>query len=319
MYIAALDIGGTKTIAAVVDEKGQVCEKQVFPTFVANSYLHLDKCVLALQDLFSRIGISASSLPGIGVSLPGIVNSEEGVLLYAPYSEWSNVAIADYLSGKLNIEKVFCENDVNACAIGEQMFGLGKKYRDFVWMTVSTGVGGAVVVNSELVKGAHGFAGELGHLKVEYINPARCPCGQYGCMEAHASGTAIDSVIQQRIKTDPTFARLFSAASAEPNGIECEKLARAGNKDALKVFEQVGTYLGRGISYCVNILNTQAVIIGGGVAVALDLLLPGIRLAVKESVFEKMQDFEVVQTPLGYDAALLGAAALVMQARRRIS
>jgi len=314
MYTAALDIGGTKTIAAVIDEKGQICEKQTFPTFVADSHSHLDKCVLALRDVFSRIGVNASSISGIGVSLPGIVNSEEGVLLYAPYAKWENVPIAAYLSEKLNIESVFCENDVNACAIGEQMFGLGKKYTDFVWMTVSTGVGGAVVVDSKLVKGAHGIAGELGHLKVEYTSPARCPCGQYGCMEAHASGTATGRAIQQKIKADPAFAEAFSAASVKPDGAGCDKLARAGNKDALQIFEQIGMYLGRGISYCVNILNTQAVIIGGGASASLDLMLPGICSAVKENTFEKMQNFEVIRTPLGYEAALLGAATLVMQA-----
>jgi len=318
MYIAALDIGGTKTIVAICDEKGQVCEKKVFPTVVSNSDLHLDNCVLAFRNLFSRMGINAPSIIGIGVSLPGVVNSEEGVLLYAPYSRWRNVRIAEYLSKKLNIDKVVCENDVNACAIGEQIFGVGRKYKDFIWITVSTGIGGAVVVNSELVKGTQGFAGELGHLKVEYTNPARCSCGQYGCMEAHASGTAITNVIQQKIKNEPAFAGLFSATSVEQNGIGCEKLARTGNEDALRIFEQVGIYLGRGISYCVNILNTQAVIIGGGVAESLDLMLPGIQVAVKKNVFEKVQDFEVVKTPLGYEAALLGAVALVIQAKESL-
>ncbi len=314
MYTAALDIGGTKTIAALVDEKGQVCEKQVFTTDILDCDSHLNQCVLVLRDLFGKADISTSSLQGIGVSLPGIVNSEEGVLLYAPYSKWENVHVADYLSDRLGIADVFCENDVNACAVGEQVFGSGKKYSDFVWMTVSTGVGGAVVINSELVKGIHGFAGELGHLKVEYTNPALCPCGQYGCMEAQASGTAIDRVIQQKIKTDPTFANAFISASLKHNGAGCSDLARTGNKEALEIFERIGTYLGRGIAYCVNILNTQAVFIGGGVSASLDLMLPGVESAVKENVFNKLQGFDIVRTALGYEAALLGAAALVMRA-----
>ena len=313
MYIAALDIGGTKTIAAVIDEKGQICEKKTFPTVVADWTLHLDKCVLALQDVISKTGISASSILGIGVSLPGIVNSEEGVLLYAPYAKWEHVPVAKYLTDKLNIRNVFCENDVNACAIGEQKFGFGKKYSDFVWMTVSTGVGGAVVVASELVKGAHGIAGELGHLKVEYTKPNPCPCGQFGCLEAHASGTATIRAINEKVKADPTFGEAFLAASVKQDGAGCDALARAGNKDALLIFEQIGTYLGRGISYCANILDTQAVIIGGGTSASLDLMISSVQFTIKKNTFEKMQNFEVVRTPLGYDAAILGAAALVMQ------
>lgn len=313
MYIAALDIGGTKTIAAILDEKGVILSQENFPSVIASYELHLDLCVQAIKHLMKQMELKAEDLVGLGVSLPGIVDNKKGVLIYAPYANWENVAVAEYLVKSLDISKVRCENDVNACAIGEQRFGLGRIYTDFIWMTVSTGVGGAVVEGSKLVRGCHGFAGELGHLKVEYKSPAHCPCGQYGCLEAHGSGTALIRETRKRRLTSPAFANALGEMGLKPDGAGCAALARAGNTDALDIMNQIGTYLGRGISYCINILNTQAVVIGGGVAASLELLLPSICVSVQQNAFKRMQDIDIVKTPLGYEAALLGAAALVLE------
>lgn len=313
MYVAALDIGGTKTIVAILDEKGTVLAKENFPSVIASYETHLGSCVQSLKHLMQQMELAADDFTGIGVALPGIVNNKEGVLLYAPYADWENVPVSEFLRSKLGFSKVQCENDVNACAIGEQRFGIGKNYTDFIWMTVSTGVGGAVVENSKLVRGGYGFAGELGHLKVEYKQPAHCPCGQYGCLEAHGSGTALIRETRKRALDSPAFAKALEEMNLKPDGAGCAVLAREGNNDALDILDQIGIYLGRGISYCINILNTQAVIIGGGVAASLDLLLPSIRTSVQQNAFRRMQNIDIIKTPLGYEAALLGAAALVLE------
>lgn len=313
MYIAALDIGGTKTIAAILDEKGTIQAQENFPSVVASYEAHLELCVQTIKRLMQQMGLNADNFAGLGVSLPGIVDNEKGILIYAPYANWKNVPVAEYLSSKLGIQMVRCENDVNACAIGEQRFGLGSKYSDFIWMTVSTGVGGAVVEGGKLVRGGHGFAGELGHLKVEYENPSNCPCGQYGCLEAHGSGTALIRETKKRAEDSPVFAEALENMGLKPDGAGCAVMARAGNKDALDIMNQIGIYLGRGISYCVNILDTQAIVIGGGVSASLDLLLPSIQVSVQQNAFQRMQNIDIIKTPLGYEAALLGAAALVME------
>lgn len=313
MYIAALDIGGTKTIAAVLDEKGTILAEEKFPSVVTGYQTHLGLCAESMRHLMQQMGLAADDFIGLGVALPGIVNNEEGVLIYAPYADWENVPVAEFLRSSLGFTQVRCENDVNACAIGEQRFGIGKNYTDFIWMTVSTGVGGAVVADSKLVRGGYGFAGELGHLKVEYKKPAHCPCGQYGCLEAHGSGTALIRETRKRALDSPAFAKALEETGQNPDGAGCAALARAGNPDALDIMDQIGTYLGRGISYCINILNTQAVVIGGGVAASLDLLLPSIRTSVQQNAFKRMQNIDIIETPLGYEAALLGAAALVLK------
>lgn len=313
MIYAALDIGGTKTIAALTDENGSILTQKKFTSFVASSQTHLDICVDALRELMQERGLDAKEIHGLGISLPGIVDSDRGVLLYAPYAKWENVPVAEYLREKLGIANIRCDNDVNACAIGELKFGLGKKYSDFVWMTVSTGVGGASVSDGTLIRGADGFAGELGHLKVEYDHPAQCPCGQEGCLEAHGSGTALNRLTAKMAQQDAEFAAALAQAGSKADGTGCAKLAQAGNPKALAIFDEIGTYLGRGMAYCVNVLNPQAVVVGGGVSASLELLRPAITAALKANAFRKMQNIDVVCTPLGYEAALIGAAALAAE------
>ncbi|MBR4392629.1 MAG: ROK family protein [Oscillospiraceae bacterium] len=313
MYIAALDVGGTKTITAILDENGSILDQTTFVSCLPDSYENLDRCVEELNRLLAARGIRRGELKGIGVSLPGIVDRKKGMLLYAPFSKWEQVTVADYLREKTGVQRIECENDVNACAVGELRFGLGSVYSDFVWMTVSTGVGGAIVVDRRLVRGKNGFAGELGHLKVEYDHPHACPCGQLGCLEAHGSGTALNRLTVERNQNDPSFASALRAIGAEKaDGKTCAALAAEGNAAALEIFETVGLYLGRGIASCINLLNPQAVVIGGGVSASLDYLLPGIEKALKSDVFHKMDPPKIVRTALGYEAALIGAAALIL-------
>ena len=312
MVYAALDIGGTKTIAALVDETGMILAQKKFASLVSSWQEHLHMCADALLELSHAYQMDMQSICGLGITLPGIVDNENGVLLYAPYEKWENVPVAQYFRDKVGVDKICCDNDVNACAIGELRFGLGRKYTDFIWMTVSTGVGGAVVSNGALLRGSEGFAGELGHLKVEYTDPVPCPCGQKGCLEAQGSGTALNRLTAQMAESRETFARALVDAQEKADGAGCAKLARQGNQEARAIFDAVGTYLGRGISYCINICNPQAIIIGGGVAASLELLRPAIDAAIQANAFQKMQNVQVVCTPLGYEAALLGAAALVM-------
>ena len=119
MYIAALDIGGTKTIVAILDENGGILIQESFPSIVARYETHLELCVQAMKRLMHRTELQAEDFTGLGVSLPGIVDNEKGILLYAPYANWENVEVAGYLSKNLGISRVRCENDVNACAIGK--------------------------------------------------------------------------------------------------------------------------------------------------------------------------------------------------------
>jgi len=312
MYVGAFDIGGTKTIIALADETGRVYEKKQFSTDTRDCRTHIEKCCDLFREFLHRQGLDASRIGGIGVNLPGPVDREKGVLIRAVYAGWNNVPAKEWISEMLGIEHIVCENDVNSCAMGELKFGLGKQYGSFGWMTVSTGVGGAVVCGGKLIRGAHGYAGEFGHIKVEYDNPNTCPCGESGCLEAHGSGTALNRLIARQVQTDPAFRAAFETLGETPSGASCAKLAKGGNETALALFHQTGRYLGRGIACYTNILDPDAVFIGGGVSASLDLLMPGIRSAVEEYTFAQMSDVAILPTALGYEAALMGAIAITL-------
>ena len=313
MYIGAFDIGGTKTIIALADETGKIYESEQFVTDTRDCREHLRVCCGIFRKQLHKCGLSSEDVSGIGVNLPGIVDREKGVLLRAVYAGWTDIPVKAWLSEMLGVSRIVCENDVNSCAVGELRFGLGREYKNFGWMTVSTGVGGAVVCDGRLVRGAHGYAGEFGHLKVEYENPARCPCSQLGCLEAHGSGTALTRMISEAVLEDEDFGAAFQAIGETPSGAANAKLAEAGNAKAREIFEKEGEYLGKGISYYTNILDPEAVIIGGGVAASLNWLMPGIQRSIRKYTFAQMQDVKILPTALGYEAALMGAIAIAAE------
>jgi glucokinase len=312
MFVGAFDIGGTKTIIALADDTGRIFEKEQFPTDTRYCYAHIEKCCNIFRDFLMHRSLDASQISGIGVNLPGPVDREKGILVRAVYAGWNNIPAKDWICEMLGVEHIVCENDVNSCAVGELKFGHGKKYGSFGWMTVSTGVGGAVVCNGQLIRGAHGYAGELGHIKVEYDNPRICHCGEQGCLEAHGSGTALNRMINEQVLADPAFRKAFEELGEAPGGASCAKLAKSGNETALALFYKLGQYLGRGIACYVNILDPDAVFIGGGVSASLDLLMPGISNAIEEYTFAQMKDVKILPTALGYEAALMGAIAIAL-------
>ena len=279
---------------------------------------HLQYCCEVFEGFLKSRGLSSSDVAGIGVNLPGIVDRKNGILLRAVYAGWENIHVGEYLKQRLNIDQIVCENDVNSCAAGEIRFGLGKEYKNFGWMTVSTGVGGAVVCDGKVIRGAFGNAGEFGHLKVEYENPAVCPCGEEGCLEAHGSGTAIGRMITEEKKRDPEFADAVNGTGKSSPGAALAALAEKGNPKAVEIFEKAGEYLGRGISYYANIMDPEAVIIGGGVSASLDLLMPGIKRSIEKHTFSAMQGVKVLPTALGYEAALMGAVAIAAETLEQI-
>lgn len=312
MIIVSIDMGGTKTMAGLVDGTGHILCQERFATDTSDFHKNLYKACDIVKAFMAARQLTSGAIAGIGISLPGMVDTAGTRLVRAVYPGWSNIAVPELVRNYMHMENVKIENDVNACAIGEMAFGYKDKYKDFLWMTVSTGVGGALVSQGQLIRGINGCAGEIGHIKVEYSQPAPCPCGQSGCLEAHGSGKALDRYIQETLLTQPDFALAFKKNSLTVDGAGCAALARMKNIYALDIFRKVGTYLGRGIACAVNLLNPQAVIVGGGVSASLELLAPAITDTLIQSANTTLLPVDVVKTRLGYDAAFLGAAALIL-------
>ncbi|MBS4200133.1 ROK family protein [Bacillus sp. FJAT-49732] len=298
--VAGIDIGGTKTLIGLVDHSGSILVSQQFPTDIKDDpKTHIEKCIETLSNCMKQIGINDQSLYGIGVNVPGLADPNKGLLLHAPYSGWKNVPVKNNLQEKWPGIPIRIANDVNACALGELVFGKGKKFQNFLWVTISTGIGGGIIINRNIYEGEHFIAGEIGHLVVEWENGNLCGCGNSGCLEAHASGTAIAKMAEKE-KLIPATAKNVA------------QLAYYGNKIALDIYRQAGEYIGRAFSYAANVLNPGAIIIGGGVSLSLDLLEPHIRNTFHSAVIdEKNKNIPILKTALGYEAGLIGAASLI--------
>lgn len=314
--IGTIDIGGTKTITGLV-ENGQILTQEQFPTLTQNWQAHFENVAARLEEQCKNRRVQPSLLDGIGISLPGMVNSNRGLLLLAPYAGWKNIPVRDWFRKRMGIPRVFVENDVNACAVGEWVLGHGKGMQDFLWVTVSTGVGGAVMANGQLVHGHSQVAGEIGHLKVEHKKPQMCSCGQRGCLEAHASGTAISREFLRYLEENPKINKFCEQKNISKDARGCRILADAGEPGAIRIFEEAAQYLGRGLAAAINLLNPEAIFIGGGVGRSLDILIPGIRKTVEEETVAPARSIPILYTKLGYEAAFLGASCLPDFQRRK--
>ena len=297
MFIGAIDGGGTKVLTAVMTETGEVLARRQASVPTADHAAYFTRCAGLLGECAVELGIRLKELAGVGVSLPAMTDGRDRVL-GSPSAGWGAFNVRPLLVPALGMgsERVFIENDVNACALAELRFAHGVD--NFIWMTVSTGIGGAVVADGRLVRGAGFCAGELGHVKVEFEKPRPCGCGGLGCLEAHASGTAIG--------------RLAREAGLEADAKQCAELALQGDSVALGVFAQAGRYIGRAVAMASNVLNPERVYIGGGVAHSLNLLLPSINEEFDCGALPQCRNVVIEQTRLGYEAALFGAAAVCL-------
>jgi len=293
MNILGIDIGGSKIAAGIVDTAGNVLysEKEQLPAGTT-----ADSLLAVIKNKCDKI-TEKYNFEKIGVTIPGLADSQNGIWVYAPFSGINNFPIADKINHMYG-KKVYIENDVNACAVGEKRFGCCKNTDDFIWITVSNGIGGSVFTNGKLYTGCNGNAGEIGHIKVRDNddNEFQCGCGDYGCVEAVAAGPGIRK-------------RYGGTLTAEQIANE----ARNGNTAALKVMYDTGYYIGKALSAAINMLNPEMAVFGGGVSQSFDLIEPGIKDALSRYMFKAAnKNIKLTQTALAYNAALIGAAAITI-------
>jgi glucokinase len=250
--------------------------------------------------------VPPQKLLGIGVGAPGAVNSQKGILPRSPnLPGWAGIPICRIFKKKFKLP-VCIANDANAAALGEAVFGVGKNLKNFMYVTVSTGVGGGIVVNGRLYEGAGFVAGEVGHMSV-VPEGKKCRCGRRGCLEAYASGTAIGKAYGKA-----TGKRV---AGAKEVGVA----AYSGDRRAIKSYEEAAYYLGIGLANLINVLNPEGIIIGGGV---LKSSPPAywqevIRSAKDHAWPEAFRTTRVLRSPLLGHSGDLGALALVFKNQSR--
>lgn len=315
--LAAFDIGGTKTIIAV-GEADKIIDSSTFPTLPGERTRaeFVSLCAEGLTKMLAGQGYGIDCIESVGISAPGMV-SADGRLIFSPVTGWRDCDLAGELAGALGISvPMGIDNDVKACALAEAA-ATGEK--SMLWVTVSTGIGGAVVSDGEIYRGSSNLAGEIGHVKVEYA-PAlarKCKCGQYGCAEAHASGSAVSDIVREYANRDEKFALKFAERGLEINAKGLSVLAAHGDKAALEIFADAGSYLGRALAAAQNLLDVSSIVIGGGMAASLAYMLPMIKAQLKSGAIEASRGVKISATALGYNAALNGAFALAKRAAER--
>jgi glucokinase len=304
-----VDIGGTKIAALRISSDGGIDAATVIPT-PANDQ---DEAFPAIEAAVS--GVLDDSVVGIGVGVAGLVDVGAGVLLVTPNLAWRNLPLAARLGGAFGLP-VTVDNDATAAAWGESRLGASRGSEDSLFVGVGTGIGGGIVSGGRIVRGAHGLAGEIGHVIVEPGGP-RCGCGNRGCWEQVASGQAIERAGRRAVAEVPgsDIARLAEGDPLRVTGEVVTEAARAGDEVAVAILADVGRRLGEGVAGLVNVLDPQIVVIGGGAAEAGDLLLVPLGEAFLASVegADVRPEVPVVPAALGNDAGAIGAALLALE------
>jgi glucokinase len=305
-----VDLGGTKLIAGAVDSQLTVHHRARRPSRGADRSEVLDTIVDAITEAHDA---SDQELLAVGVGIPSLLDRERGVAVTTVHLPLQDVPVRDLLSERLGVPVVL-ENDATCATIAEWRFGAARGAADALVLTLGTGVGGGIVTNGQLVRGASGAAGELGHMIVDEDGP-QCACGHQGCLEALASGTAL-AAEGLRVAAGAPYTGLGRAldAGTEITGSLVTELAHDGDPAARDVVALIGARLGIGIASLVNIFNPEVVVVGGGVSAAGELLLEPARDVVLARALAPSRDVvRVLPARFGAESGMLGAAALAWE------
>ncbi len=301
-YSIGVDIGGTNLRAAAITREGKMIDKISGTT---NLQAGRDRVILDLvsniRELRDQVGVQG--LTGVGIGIPGFIMLDKGMIVGSHNMPgFDNYPVRDDISQRLG-SPVLLENDANAAALGECWMGAGKDVDDLVLLTLGTGIGGGIISRGRVLHGFVGMAGELGHITImPYGNP--CGCGNRGCLEKHASATAIESMANLMALGDNVTAR------------QVYELASSGDPRAKKIFESMGRALGLGLATLINIFNFPLFLLSGGVLPAWDFFAPLMLEEVRERSFTyRNTKTRIEKAILGNEAGLYGAAYMPFQAK----
>ena len=317
---AGIDLGGTKILVLIADASGHVLGSARVATLASQGPEPVfGRIADAVREAAADAAVAVADVQVAGVSAPGPIDLEEGIITDPPnLPGWHNVPLARILHDRLGM-RVYLENDANAAGVGEHQFGAGRGFRHMIYVTISTGIGGGIIIDNELYIGTSGAAGEVGHIGVAASGPT-CGAGHVGCLEAFASGTAIaararEAIAQGRMPRTARIAEHNPPLSAETVYLAAEQ----GEAEAAEIIAAAGRYLGIGLASLVNVFNPQAIVLGGGLTNMGDAIMgPAVETARTRSFAQSFMDVRIIEGELGDRAAALGALAVarIRDARR---
>ena len=308
-HVTGIDLGGTKILSVCLDANLQIVGRDYRETSAEDG----PEAVIERMAASARAAAGANALRGVAVSTPGPVDLDKGIVTTPPnLPGWHDVPLAGLISSKLGVP-AWLENDANAAALAEHRLGAGRGSQHMILVTIGTGIGGGLILDGRLYRGASGGAGEIGHMLVEPQGRV-CGCGRRGCLEAMASGGALNAVAQEVAAAEPdgVVAGLARREGVDPDARILDEAAEAGDTSARAAIERAGTYLGDGLTNLVNIFNPQVIVVGGSVRKSVLYLQTAVAVMQRDAFAQHRGDVRVVEAELGDEAPAIGAALLAL-------
>ncbi|MFA5410902.1 MAG: ROK family protein [Candidatus Omnitrophota bacterium] len=299
--IIAVDLGGTNLKIALLDAKYKIIDKQVLST---QRFVKKEKLIWAITEAVNEVignnGLDKRRVLGVGIGLPGPVDVKQGLVHFFPnIPGWKNVKLKSILEKRLNLP-VFLDNDANLMCLAEYKLGAARGSDNAVCLTLGTGVGGGIIINTNLYRARSFAAGEIGHIPINERGP-RCNCGGRGCLEAYLGSRRIKAQARRIFKRNISLEELSG-------------LAKKGNKSALRLWSGIGRRLGRALAGVVNFLSPDCIVIGGGVANAGKILFSEVKKTIlKQAMPVQARHVKIFKAKLADAAGLVGAAILVKE------
>jgi glucokinase len=313
-YVVGIDIGGTNIVAGTVPEDGSavlgLVSEPTFPEQGADAVLER----IVRLSRASMAAAAGHNIVGIGIGSPGPLDTKRGIVLLTPNLGWTNFPLRDRLQEMLELPATL-DNDANCAVFGEWWRGAARGTKDVVGLTIGTGIGGGIVLDGAIYHGASDIAGEIGHMTID-LNGRRCKCGNYGCLEAYASGPNIAARAVEGVESgnESSLPRYVDGDLSRITAQVVYEAANDGDAYALEVVKETAKILGAGVANVINIFNPQVVVICGGVTLAGDSLFNPLRSETRRRAFKPATEVcRIVPGELTGTAGVYGAAAVFMR------
>lgn len=308
-FFIGIDLGGTAIKIALVDQDGRIIDKTEASTPKNGSAAVIEKMHQMMKQITSHNQIEFQTINGIGIGVPGFVDLSRGYIYELVNLGWKDVPLKQHLQQQTGLP-VFVENDANAAALGEMWTGAGEGAKYLVMVTLGTGIGGGVVINGEVLHGANGMAGEIGHIAMLPEEGPPCNCGKTGCLETLSSASAVARMGRQAAEdgSSPALQALYKG-NGTISARDVVEAAAQGDQAALDIISKSAYYLGLGLSHIANSINPDKIVIGGGLSKAGDILFDPVKESFALFSLNRVNEAcEIVPAQLGNDAGVVGAA-----------
>ncbi|MDO9534710.1 MAG: ROK family protein [Bacillota bacterium] len=312
-YRIGVDLGGTKMFVSLANGDGEIFRSQRVPTkALQGPSIVLNHLKSIVNEIIAQDGISLKDVEGLGVCIAGFFDIRSKRIVSSPnLPGWELFPLEDELTAQYDLP-VIVENDANAAAYGEYVFGAGKDKNNMIFITLGTGIGGGIITDGKLLRGSRGFAGEIGHMIVLPQGPP-CGCGKFGCLESFSSGSAIER--EGRMLLQEGRSSILSGLAGPGSVLSASHVfaaAREGDKEALKIVERAAYFLGLALSFTVNLLNPDVIVMGGGMAHSGEIFFNPVRRCLEEAAIAPAAKMvSLVPSCLGDEAGVKGVLALL--------